>query len=412
MDILVRRSGSGISEEIVEAFKTNATGIPAYVTQEYLAESQNHVTNGGIIFLVVFAGLIYLLRAYARLFVIKSFALDDWLAGFSLLCYITFSGLCIGIINTGAARHNEYAQYIVTNSQLNLSQILDFWAHLVYATALFVCRMSGLAFYHRLCHRSGNLIWTVRCSAVFLIAGYIPQIFLIIFHCKPVTALWPNYFQSNVNDYECLPWVILYATNSSISILSDLVLFIIPIVIIVKLKATTKRKLILSAVLLPGVLVIIISIFRLWIVIQSNGVFVDTSWVYGPQLVIECAEVGSTIIALSIPGLKPLFQNWFTLFNLQLKSSSRSRGLSRPTHNTSTKITEPGLSRADCYARAPSESSAGDRRYPLGRAYGADKGSDDELLDMQRGNWKQNPGIEVTTTIMQMRNLAKKEDNM
>jgi hypothetical protein len=48
----------------------------------------------------------------------------------------------------------------------------------------------------------------------------------------------------------------------------------------------------------------------------------------------------------------------------------------------------------------------------LGRAYGADKGSDDELLDMQRGNWKQNPGIEVTTTIMQMRNLAKKEDNM
>jgi hypothetical protein len=69
-----------------------------------------------------------------------------------------------------------------------------------------------------------------------------------------VTALWPNYFQSNVNDYECLPWVILYATNSSISILSDLVLFIIPIIIIIKLKATTKRKLILSAVLLPGVL--------------------------------------------------------------------------------------------------------------------------------------------------------------
>jgi hypothetical protein len=84
MDILVRRSG--ISAEIVEAFKTNATGIPAYVTQEYLAESQNNVTNGGIIFLVVFAGLIYLLRAYARLFVIKSFALDDWLAGFSLVC--------------------------------------------------------------------------------------------------------------------------------------------------------------------------------------------------------------------------------------------------------------------------------------------------------------------------------------
>ena len=142
----------------------------------------------------------------------------------------------------------------MTNSQLDLAQVLDFWAHLIYATALFVCRMSGLAFYHRLCDRSGSLIWTVRGSAVFLVAGYIPQIFLIVFHCKPVTALWPNYFQPNVSDYECLPWVILYATNSSISILSDLILFIIPVIIILKLKTTTSKKLTLSAVLLPGVL--------------------------------------------------------------------------------------------------------------------------------------------------------------
>lgn len=142
----------------------------------------------------------------------------------------------------------------MTNSQLDLAQILDFWAHLIYATALFLGRMSGLAFYHRLCDRSGSLIWTVRGSAVFLVAGFIPQIFLIVFHCKPVTALWPNYFQPNVNDYVCLPWVILYATNSSISILSDLILFVIPIIIILKLKATTRKKITLSAVLLPGVL--------------------------------------------------------------------------------------------------------------------------------------------------------------
>ena len=86
MDTLVRRSGSNIPPEIVEAFKTNATGIPDYVTPDYLAESQNNVTNGGIVFLVVLAGIIYLLRAYGRLFVIKSFGIDDWLAGLSLVC--------------------------------------------------------------------------------------------------------------------------------------------------------------------------------------------------------------------------------------------------------------------------------------------------------------------------------------
>lgn len=86
MEVLVRRSGSDIPYEIVEAFKTNVTGIPDYVTPEYLAESNNHATNGGIIFMVVFGGLIYLLRAYGRMFVIKSYGLDDWLAGLSLVC--------------------------------------------------------------------------------------------------------------------------------------------------------------------------------------------------------------------------------------------------------------------------------------------------------------------------------------
>lgn len=97
---------------------------------------------------------------------------------------------------------------------------------------------------------------------------------------------------------------------------------------------------------------------------------------------------------------------------MQLKSYSRSRGLSRPTHNASTKITEPGISRADYYARAPSESSLGDRHLPLGGAFGADKGSDDELLDIGRVNRKQSRGIEVTTTIIHMRELAKKEGNI
>lgn len=430
--ILIPRSGSDIPPVIAEAFRTNATGIPDYVTPEYLAESQDATTIGGIIFLLVMAAVIYFLRAYGRIFVVKAFGIDDWLAGLSLVChtlnfkqseprlflvfsevytdlenlqacYIAFSALCIGIIKTGACRHNEYVQYIVTNPQLDLAQILDFWAHLIYATALFVCRMSGIALYYRLSDRNRKLVVTVWIAAGFLIVGFIPQIFLIVFHCKPVTALWPNYFQPNVDDYECLPWFILYATNSTISITSDLVIFCIPIAIISKLKANRKTKLALSAVLLPGVLVIIVSAFRLWIVIQSNGVFIDTSWVYGPQLVVECAEVGLTIIALSIPGLKPLFQNWFSNMSLSMKSYGRSRGTSRPTNNHSGhKDTNGILSQAECYARAPSEPSISDRE----RYGNSMRDSYDELPRSGEGR----KGIAVTTTIMQMRDLAGKKE--
>ena len=49
-----------------------------------------------------------------------------------------------------------------------------------------------------------------------------------------------------------------------------------------------------------------ISIARLILVIRGQWE-ADESWSYDPLLVIETAEIGATIIALSVPGIKPLF---------------------------------------------------------------------------------------------------------
>lgn len=51
--------------------------------------------------------------------------------------------------------------------------------------------------------------------------------------------------------------------------------------------------------------VVAISVVRLILVI--NGQWQpDQSWIYSPLLAIEVAEVGATLIALSIPGIRPL----------------------------------------------------------------------------------------------------------
>jgi hypothetical protein len=60
--------------------------------------------------------------------------------------------------------------------------------------------------------------------------------------------------------------------------------------------------------------VIVISIVRLYLVVEGQWQ-VDGSWFYNPMLVIETAEVGATLIALSIPGLKPLLGRRFEIFN-------------------------------------------------------------------------------------------------
>jgi hypothetical protein len=66
------------------------------------------------------------------------------------------------------------------------------------------------------------------------------------------------------------------------------------------------RRFVLSSILMPGLLVIGISCTRMYLVVVGQW-DADQSWSYDPLLAIEVSEIGTTLIALSIPALKPLF---------------------------------------------------------------------------------------------------------
>jgi hypothetical protein len=170
------------------------------------------------------------------------------------LPYVSFISLCMVLINLGSGRHIEYIQYVLDNSTTNMTEVLDFSAHILYTSALLICRLSGLAFYRRVSDRHHKLIVIIRCAAVFMIVAYLPQVFLILFHCLPVTGYWPYAWQAEVNNYTCLEWGTVYVTNSGLSLVCDMVLFTIPIAIISLLQGSVSKKIKLSFVLLPGVL--------------------------------------------------------------------------------------------------------------------------------------------------------------
>ena len=148
----------------------------------------------------------------------------------------------------------EYIQYVLSMSTVRETEVLDFVAHVLYTTALFFCRLSGLAFYHRLAARSGKLHLAIQIAAVFLFAAYLPQLFLLIFHCRPVTGLWPYPWQHEPVQYTCLSWGLVYSVNSGVSLTCDVLMFIIPTILIKNLHVSMKRKAQLSLVMFPGVL--------------------------------------------------------------------------------------------------------------------------------------------------------------
>ncbi|RGP70844.1 hypothetical protein FLONG3_7300 [Fusarium longipes] len=280
--------------------------VPEGITAGYLNETRDASAIAGIIFVTVLTSIIVLGRLASRALLMRRFGFDDALTLLSWMCLIAFVGLCIRLIQLGSGRHFAYIQYVLDMPTVEDTEVLDFVAHIIYTTALLLCRMSGLAFYHRLCAVHDRLRLAIWVVFGILIAGYLPQLLLIVFHCTPVTGLWPYEWQPDFEDYTCLQWGLVYSVNSSVSLICDFLLFGIPIIMLRVLEMPRKRKVQLGCILLPGISVIAISIARLVLVIEGQW-NMDMSWAYNPMLVIEVSEIGATLIALSVPGFKPLF---------------------------------------------------------------------------------------------------------
>jgi hypothetical protein len=160
--------------------------------------------------------------------------------------------MSIILIHLGAGRHIGYIQTKMDKEQRDQTEVLDFAAHLIYTTAMFTSRFSGLAFYHRLCELHDKLAIAIKCAVALLVVIYLPQMLLIIFHCRPVTAIWPHSWQDNVN-YVCISWAEVYLSNAGLSILCDIFMFAIPLALIHMLRLPCRGKLPVVLVLLPAV---------------------------------------------------------------------------------------------------------------------------------------------------------------
>ncbi|PHH52446.1 hypothetical protein CFIMG_002844RA [Ceratocystis fimbriata CBS 114723] len=283
--------------------------------EDRLYKSTESQTIVAIIFVGSLSTLVVAVRLFSRLFIVKHVGIDD---GLALLTLIAFVVLCVILIRLGSGRHFEYIEYVMPMNTVENSEILDFAAHIIYTTSLLIGRLSGLAFYYRLCKMHNTFRMAIFIVGGLIVAGFLPQILLIIFHCLPVTGLWPYSWQPGAEKYTCLKWGLVYSVNSATSLLCDFLIFGIPIAMLRGLDMNRKRKIQLTCILLPGVFVIGISVTRLVFVIKGQWE-ADMSWSYNPMLAIEVSEIGATLIALSVPGIKPVFD----LFCGRLKSASK-----------------------------------------------------------------------------------------
>jgi hypothetical protein len=139
------------------------------------------------------------------------------------------------------------------------------------------------------------------------------MIFVTALECphKPSLAYSWTIFTRR-RQYGCLPIRKLYYAQASMNIFSDIVVFILPLPILLKLRMATHKRVGLLFLFSVGLLVPIAAALR----IQALRIWAEAGWYeqryYGGYLIFwDHVEANTAIICASVPSLQPLFRGLF-----------------------------------------------------------------------------------------------------
>jgi hypothetical protein len=119
---------------------------------------------------------------------------------------------------------------------------------LVYHANLWLVRISGLAFYARVCNNAPAFRFHMWIAFGFVTAVFICQFLILALQCIPLKSLWGD------GPGKCLSIRATFISTATMTIVCDALVLLIPFRVIWGLQTDLRRKLILAFVLLFGVL--------------------------------------------------------------------------------------------------------------------------------------------------------------
>ncbi|KAM0608344.1 hypothetical protein D7B24_000547 [Verticillium nonalfalfae] len=267
---------------------------------DLVRRAQGNMTASLIAFVVVMSCIcltIVSLRFYVRIQVIRNLGNDDWAVAATMLMLL---GSVIGVaiaIAFGLGRH----VVDVSDSHLSVLLTLMWFSGLGYHLTIIILKCAFILQYRR----AFPLPAFQRICDIFL--GFIACWFVAFFIapiviCLPVRSQWdPNIIGQ---DYCSSRWKVWLA-HGIIHVITDVVIFAMPLPLIKTLPLTKPQKITLTAVFCLGFITCIISAIRISTV--HRGLFdADASWVMTRTVYWSVGEITCAMLCLCIPVLRPL----------------------------------------------------------------------------------------------------------
>ncbi|KAF2760796.1 hypothetical protein EJ05DRAFT_243018 [Pseudovirgaria hyperparasitica] len=269
-------------------------------TPEFLAQNSGEdLIACATIFIILnttFVGL----RFYARFTKQTSLGLDDYVIAFAWVANI---GLCVLAITmvpiAGVGRHAAYIH------KAHPEKIMS-WAKSIYALewlylpAVALPKVSILLMYLRI-FPYGWVKVSTKILIFVVLANWFAYLIVSSLQCIPVEFQWDK----SIEGGRCFDQVTFYKTVNIPTIVTDVIMLLLPIQPVLGLNASVTRKVALCFIFLAGSVGSVAACMRMAAFFHTNA-FTDNTWASVELVGWSVAEPGMYLTAACLMCLRPL----------------------------------------------------------------------------------------------------------
>ncbi|EXF74152.1 hypothetical protein CFIO01_08783 [Colletotrichum fioriniae PJ7] len=263
-----------------------------HLSPEELQEDKSPLVLGVISMCLFISTGILILRLWTRFHIVKRIGIDDWAAAFSLI-----SVLGVGLSQAVMTRYGlgKHQQTVSPDEMIGFMKC--FWVSvLFYSLGHLSFKMAFLLQYYRVLVTHYMKKYYIA-AMIFVGAWGLSVVIISFIWCIPLEGFWDRSVPA-----KCLPQQVLFYLFGACSIVTDILIFLLPLPALIQLKLPRTQKLYLLGIFSLGFLIVGISVLRL----QFLKIDPDfTYWNVEPAM-WSLGELSAAMVCLCLPPLKAL----------------------------------------------------------------------------------------------------------
>ncbi|CZR61605.1 related to L-fucose permease [Phialocephala subalpina] len=266
-----------------------------------------------LIVIAIFFPLVLLfvgIRIYTRIYLSKSFGLDDW-----FIIATLFPTTAFAIFSLVAELHFGWNRHIwdVKLDTITIGLKIVMATEILFCFATSLTKISMLILVYRLVSHSSTLLSKIIIGAITLVSAQgVAFCFSVLLQCRMPSLYWTLSFAPQP---ECVSETKLLLAAGIVNTITDAVVVILPMPTVWRVKLPVQQQIILVMLFAAGFFITLVGAIRTYYLYKVTTGY-DKTWEAFPVWLASSVELYVGIICASIPATKRFFgrfgPNWLS----------------------------------------------------------------------------------------------------